>query len=183
VDGDFRATLNIASQDLTDPGFFAHLEGCLASAGVDPSCIGLELTERSTADQRLAVEGLAQLKSAGHVVYIDDFGTGYSSLAYLHRLDVDAIKIDQTFTQTVGTGAVTASVVPQILEMAARLGLQVVVEGIETAEQAEYFRAAGRGILGQGWLFGKPVHVAQLRKLLEGQLSSGRIAVFDGQSL
>jgi len=57
--------------------------------------------------------------------------------------------------------------VPQILEMAAQLDLLVVVEGIETNEQAEYFRAAGRGILGQGWLFGKPVPAAQFRKLAE----------------
>lgn len=100
------------------------------------------------------------------MVYIDDFGTGYSSLSYLHRLAVDAIKIDRSFTQTVGTEAVTASVVPQILAMAAQLELMVVVEGVETAEQMEYFRAAGPGLLGQGWFFGKPVPAAQLRERL-----------------
>ncbi len=74
--------------------------------------------------------------------------------------------MDRAFTQTVGTEAVTASVVPQILDMAAQLDLLVVVEGIETLEQAEYFRTAGRGILGQGWLFGKPVPAEQFRQLL-----------------
>lgn len=165
--GNFRVTLNIAAEDLVDPSFLEDLGGFLVAANVKPSSIGLELTERSTADQKAAVEALAQFKSTGHVVYIDDFGTGYSSLAYLHRLHVDAIKVDRAFTQTVGTGAVTASVVPQILDMAAQLGLLVVVEGIETNEQAEYFRAAGRGILGQGWLFGKPVPAAQFRKLFD----------------
>jgi len=134
---------------------------------VNPSNVGLELTERSTADHKTAVHALAQFKNTGHVMYIDDFGTGYSSLAYLHELHVDAIKMDRAFTRTVGTGAVTASVVPQILEMAAQLDLLVVVEGIETREQAEYFRAAGRGILGQGWLFGMPVPASQFRKLLQ----------------
>jgi len=166
AEGKLRVSLNITSQDLADPTFFSHLEGCLAAARVKPSSIGLELTERSTADHKTAVNALAQFKSTGHRVYIDDFGTGYSSLAYLHELHVDAIKVDRTFTKTVGTEAVTASVVPQILEMAAQLDLLVVVEGIETNEQAEYFRAAGRGILGQGWLFGKPVPAAQFRKLL-----------------
>ena len=164
--GKLRITLNIAAEDLADPTFFEHLKGCLAAAHVKPSSIGLELTERSTADRKTAVEALAQLKNTGHAMYIDDFGTGYSSLAYLHELSVDAIKVDRAFTQTVGTEAVTASVVPQILDMAAQLDLLVVVEGIETLEQAEYFRTAGRGILGQGWLFGKPVPAEQFRQLL-----------------
>ncbi len=164
--GTFRLTLNISSEDLHDARFVANLDDALGSSGVPASSIGLELTERFAADQERAMATLAMLKSKGYMVYIDDFGTGYSSLAYLHRLQVDAIKIDRTFTQTIGTEAVTASVVPQILDMAAKLGLVVVVEGIETKEQAEYFRASGRGILGQGWLFGKPVPVAQFRKLL-----------------
>jgi len=166
AEGRLRVTLNIASQDLDDPEFHGYLQGCLADAGVQPSSIGLELTERSTAMRKMAVGTLATLKSTGHMVYIDDFGTGYSSLSYLHQLDVDAIKVDRVFTQTVGTGAVTASVVPQILAMAEQLDLLVVVEGIETEEQAQYFRAAGRGILGQGWLYGKPVPAAQFRKLV-----------------
>jgi sensor c-di-GMP phosphodiesterase-like protein len=165
--GRLRVTINIASQDLSDPEFNGYLQGCLAEAGVQPSSIGIELTERSTANRKTAAAALATLKSAGHMVYIDDFGTGYSSLAYLHQLHVDAIKVDRAFTQTVGTEAVTASVVPQILAMAEQLDLLVVVEGIETEEQAQYFRAAGRGILGQGWLYGKPVPAAQFRRLVQ----------------
>ena len=166
--GKLRVTVNIASQDLSDPEFYEYLQTCLADAGVQPSGIGLELTERSTANRATAVAALAKLKSTGHMVYIDDFGTGYSSLSYLHELDVDAIKVDRAFTQTVGTEAVTASVVPQILAMAEQLDLLVVVEGIETEEQAQYFRAAGREILGQGWLYGKPVPAAQFRRLVQG---------------
>jgi sensor c-di-GMP phosphodiesterase-like protein len=165
--GNFRVTINIAAQDLSDANFLESMESALRECGVPVSAIGLELTERFAADHQLAVDVLAVLKSKGYTVYIDDFGTGYSSLAYLHELDVDAIKIDRAFTQTIGTGAVTASVVPLILEMAAKLDLQVVVEGIETEEQAEYFRGAGRGILGQGWLFGRAVPAGQLRRMVE----------------
>jgi sensor c-di-GMP phosphodiesterase-like protein len=154
---DFVLTVNIASHDLADPSFFAALQETLTTANVPPSSVGLELTERSATDKDASVDAIAKLKTAGHPMYIDDFGTGFSSLAYLHELDVDGIKIDQVFTQSVGTEAVTASVVPQILAMAAQLDLLVIVEGIETREQANYFSSAGRGVLGQGWLFGKPL--------------------------
>jgi sensor c-di-GMP phosphodiesterase-like protein len=167
--GTFRITLNIAAQDLTDPDFMVHLENTLKAANVPPSSIGIEITERSTVDREASAEALARLKHAGHPIYLDDFGTGYSNLANLHLLAVDAIKIDRSFTQTVGTTAITASVVPQILDMAAQLDLQVAVEGIETRAQADYFRRAGRGILAQGWLFSKPVSAAQFRRLLQAQ--------------
>ena len=162
----FRVSINISAQDLIDPRFAPVLVRCMAAAHVGPASVGLEITERSTVDSEVAIAALAELRAAGHSVSIDDFGTGYSSLSYLHRLAVDAIKVDRTFTQTVGTEAVTASVVPQILAMAARLDLQVVVEGIETEQQAQYFRTAGRGILGQGWLFGRPVPAAAFKRLL-----------------
>jgi sensor c-di-GMP phosphodiesterase-like protein len=162
--GGFRITLNIVSRDLTDAEFLPYLKWCRTTARIQPSSIGLELTERSTADQPNAMEAISDLHHTGHAVYIDDFGTGYSSLAYLHHLQVDAIKIDRAFTQTVGTEAVTASVVPQILAMAKQLDLLVVVEGIETRQQADYFRSVGRGVLGQGWLFGKPMTAPLFRQ-------------------
>ena len=164
--GNFRITLNITPEDLRDRKFFDLLQHCMQSSGAQPSAIGLELTERSTADQLVAIQAIGELRQAGHTVYIDDFGTGYSSLSYLHRLAADAIKIDRSFTQTVGTEAVTASVVPLILNMARQLGLMVVVEGIETIEQAEYFRNAGAGILGQGYYFGRPMAADQIKALL-----------------
>ena len=122
----------------------------MRSAGLAPACIGLELTERSTSDQAVAIRAISDLRLAGHTVYIDDFGTGYSSLSYLHRLSVDAIKIDQSFTQTVGTGAVTASVVPLILDMAYELGLMVVVEGIETSRTGGVLPQSGQRHPGSG---------------------------------
>lgn len=165
-DANFRLTINITAEDLADPEFFAFLDESVQAVGILPSCVGLELTERSTANQDIAIQAIRALRKAGHSVYIDDFGTGYSSLSYLHTLAVDAIKMDRGFTQTVGTGAITATVVPQILTMAAEMNLLVVVEGIETAEQAEYFRRTGRRLQGQGWLFGKPLPSAQFRRML-----------------
>lgn len=162
----FRIAVNIAAQDLSDPRFFAQLEESVRAAGVSPASLAFEITEHSTANLEMAQKAIAQLRQAGYAVFIDDFGTGYSSLAYLQDLRVDAIKVDRVFTQTVGTDAVTASVLPQILEMAERLGLAVVAEGLETEEQAEYFRKSRRGILGQGWLLGRAVAADNFKAFL-----------------
>ena len=165
VDG-FRVSINIAPSDLGEEGFFRHLSQCLAKAKVDPTKVVLELTEHSLAHHETAVNAIARLRGMGHRVYIDDFGAGYANFVSLHKLDVDGLKVDQAFTRMIGTDAGADSVVPQILDMARQLNLAIVVEGIETEEQATYFRMAGAGIWGQGWLFGKPVPAAQLRALL-----------------
>jgi sensor c-di-GMP phosphodiesterase-like protein len=166
----FQVTVNITMQDLGNPDFFDHLRQSVEAARIDPGALGLELTERSTANREAATEAISRLKASGHHVYIDDFGTGYSSLAYLHELAADAIKIDRAFTATVGTQAVTASVVPQILDMASQLDLKVVVEGIESERQVEYFSHAGRGILGQGYLFGEAVPAEQFKSQFRAAL-------------
>ena len=147
------------------------LENELQRNGVRPEGFSIEITESSTARRGVAIETIQRLRQRGHSVHIDDFGTGYSSLSYLHELSVDAIKIDRSFTQSIGTESVTLFILPQILAMAEALQLLVIVEGIETAQQADYFLADARAkILGQGWLFGRPVPVETiLGKLTEGE--------------
>jgi sensor c-di-GMP phosphodiesterase-like protein len=153
----FRISINVAAADLADPGFLPFLERSLLRAAISPASIGIEITEGCTARQQVVKEAILHLRRCGHFVYIDDFGTGYSSLAYLHDLSVDAIKIDRAFTQAIGTEAVTVVILPQILAMAASLNLLVVVEGVETREQARYFAAVDGTILAQGWLYGRAV--------------------------
>ena len=97
-------------------------------------------------------------------MHIDDFGTGFSSLSYLHDMAVDAIKIDRSFTKSVGTDAANAAILPKILSMAEALSLKVVVEGIETESQAAFFVGKGHQILGQGWLFGRPVAAEEFKR-------------------
>ncbi len=163
----FRVNVNIAAPDLADPGFMPMLENALSEAGVQPGSLGIEITESDTASQDVAKETILRLRERGHFVHIDDFGTGYSSLAYLHDLSVDAIKIDKAFTRAIGTDAVTVSILPQILTMADTLDLRVIVEGIETHQQASYFATAERSIYAQGWLFGHPVPAHLFRRLLD----------------
>ena len=161
-DSKFRLSINISSADLSDESFLPFLDELLARTSVSPSSLAIEITESSTARYRTAIDAIMRLRQRGFDVHIDDFGTGYSSLAYLHDLSVDAIKIDRAFTQGIGTGSALVAIVPQILAMAEALDLEVIVEGIENEEQAAYFTASNRAMLGQGWLFGKPVSAAAL---------------------
>ena len=101
--------------------------------------------------------------------YIDDFGTGYSSLSYLNQLAIDAIKIDRAFTDAIGTGSLTAAIVPQILAMAETLHVKVVVEGVERQDQSDYFASQSQEVLAQGWHFGEPIPAEKLIEILESR--------------
>ena len=166
---DFHLSINVAAADLADPRFLAMLEGELKRKSVKAESLSIEITESSTARHEAAIETIRRLHERGHSVHIDDFGTGYSSLSYLHDLSVNAIKIDRSFTQAIGTEAVTLSILPQIMAMAKSLHLQVIVEGIETRQQAGYFSSESNQILGQGWLFGRPVEPEAFARLIEEQ--------------
>ncbi len=162
----FSININVTGTDLADEAFLPTLERLLAEARVPAKNVAIEVTESSTAKKDIAVETIRRLRHSGHKVHIDDFGTGYSSLSYLHFLAVDAIKIDKSFTHAIGTEAVTISILPQILAIAKKLDLQVVAEGIETDEQADYFAGYDQPILGQGWLYGYPVPAERFYRLL-----------------
>jgi sensor c-di-GMP phosphodiesterase-like protein len=162
---DFHVNINVTGSDLSDPKFFPMLRDMIRNAGVPAASLGIEITESSTARHGVAKQTIKSLRKLGHKVYIDDFGTGYSNLAYLHDLEVDAIKIDRAFTKAIGTEAVTVEILPQILSIAKALKLQVVVEGIETPLQAEYFAPSDPPLLAQGWLFGKPMTATEFHQL------------------
>jgi sensor c-di-GMP phosphodiesterase-like protein len=162
----FRLSINVTAVDLRDPKFMPMLERVLETASVPARSVVIEITESSTAKHEIAKETIRQLSQRGHSVHIDDFGTGYSSLSYLNELSIDTIKIDQSFTQAIGTEAVTVGILPQILAMAKALKLHVIVEGVETLEQAKYFAAAAQPILVQGWLYGHAVPAEAFLHLL-----------------
>jgi sensor c-di-GMP phosphodiesterase-like protein len=165
---DFHVSINVTAGDLIDPNFLPMLSKALAAARVEPERISIEITESSTVRNKQSMEAIRILRQMGHSVHIDDFGTGYSSLAYLQDLAVDALKIDKVFTQSIGTESVTSSILPQILAMARALNLAVVVEGVETLEQAEYFHSANLPVYLQGWYYGKPQPFWQLLGLMSG---------------
>jgi sensor c-di-GMP phosphodiesterase-like protein len=168
---EFSLNLNVTGTDLCDPQFLEMLSQNLAQAKRIAPSLTIEITESSTAKKKIAVDTIHQLRERGHSVYIDDFGTGYSSLSYLHSLAVDAIKIDKSFTRAIGTEAVTLSILPQILDIARTLNLKVVVEGIETEEQSNYFAQYTQPILAQGYLFGRPMPAEEFIGQVRIQLS------------
>jgi sensor c-di-GMP phosphodiesterase-like protein len=156
-----QININITASDVQASAFQKSIETKLVAASIDPRQIGLELTERTAVDFSKASEGIRQLREQGHKLYIDDFGTGYSSLSYLGELQIDAIKIDKAFTRTVCTDGDTVSIVPQIISMARQHNLGIVVEGIETEAQADYFRKMKTPMTAQGWFYGKPLPASE----------------------
>jgi sensor c-di-GMP phosphodiesterase-like protein len=152
-------SINLSAADLTSRRFLERLTPALAAAQIAPQQIRIEATERCFLDADAAKEVIQAFRDAGHPVYIDDFGTGYSSLSHLQNFQVDALKIDKSFIDTVGQDAASSSVASHIIDMALTLHVQVVAEGIEREEQACYLRTRGAQF-GQGWLFSAPLSAA-----------------------
>ncbi len=134
--------INLSAAQLNRPDLTAHICDLLAEHDVAPNQIELELTETMVmANAEQSVRLLGELKSIGARLAIDDFGTGYSSLAYLKRLPIDTLKIDQEFVGDITTDPDDAAITSTIITMAHSLQVRVVAEGVETAEQLAFLRA------------------------------------------
>jgi sensor c-di-GMP phosphodiesterase-like protein len=162
----FRVSINVTATDLADNKFLPMLEKEIKKARVYPQSVAIEISEGATSKHEVASATIRELRRLGHSVFIDDFGTGYSSLSYLNANTVDAIKIDLSFTQAIGTDTATTGMLTQIVAMAKTLRVQVIVEGIETVEQSNFFSSAECSILFQGWFFGRPVPADTFRNWL-----------------
>ena len=157
-----HVSINVAVQSLLSDEFQPMLDRLAHRHGVNRRSIVVEVTERETGDVARIGHAVRALRDAGYRVFLDDFGTGYSSLAYLASLPIDTIKLDKLFSNSVGTSLVGTLVLREICRMMATLGLNVVFEGIETTEQAGVLEELAPGAMGQGWLYGRPVPVADL---------------------
>lgn len=153
----FYLSINLTSQDLLDRNFRRYVHDEVRRLGLRPHQIVLELTERATADHHDLAACMLELKSLGYRFYVDDFGTGYSNFAHLTELPITAIKMDRRFTRAIGTASAVTQVVQSIAAMAAALDLDLIVEGVETEEQASHMLSLVPGGIGQGWLLGRPV--------------------------
>jgi diguanylate cyclase (GGDEF)-like protein/PAS domain S-box-containing protein len=132
--------------------------------GVDPRWLRFEITESAVMKEPEKL--IATLRDLGCCVLIDDFGTGYSSLSYINRLPVDVLKIDRAFIRDLGAGRERNAIISAVIDIARKLNLSTVAEGVETAEQAELLREQGCDYA-QGYFYSKPVAVSQCRALLE----------------
>ncbi len=149
--------------DNTHETWIEHLK----SIDLPGSCMVIEITEGLLLEDRPEIaEKLLQFRNAGIQISLDDFGTGYSAMAYLKKFPIDFLKIDQSFVRDMATDPGDLAIVEAIIVMAHKLGLKVIAEGVETVEQRDLLLAAGCDY-GQGYLFARPLPVADLmRKLL-----------------
>jgi diguanylate cyclase (GGDEF)-like protein/PAS domain S-box-containing protein len=131
----------------------------------------LEITESAIMENPdAAIQMLNQLKALGVTLLMDDFGTGYSSLSYLHRFPFDTVKIDRSFVNRLGSGSDSSAIVKAIVTLAHSLGMTVVAEGVETANQMMHLRALGAEY-GQGYFFAAPLTSGAAQQLITSALS------------
>ena len=175
--------VNLSGRHLSQPELVQDVSNSLTSSGLAPSHLVLELTESMLVhDNRATLERLHSLKALGVRLSIDDFGTGYSSLAYLERFPVDSLKMDRSFISGLGAKEAKAPLAEAVIGLGRILGLRVVAEGIESAEQWEKLRLLGCG-LGQGFHISHPLppvaFEAYLRNAIgdSGGLANGRFPV------
>src|SRR5574337_302280 len=154
-------SVNLSSSDLRADDVVEWLRRLVATPGIAPYNIVVEVTEHSFVDPASAGRIIDQIRTMGIRVAIDDFGTGFSSLSHLTNLSADYLKIDKVFVEAIGTASATSEVVLHIINMAKSLNLTLVSEGVETREQAEFLREHGVAF-GQGWLFSKALPLAEL---------------------
>ena len=149
--------INVSSRDLADARFPDEVARALAEHGVEPSWLELEVTESVLLSDRLRTSRmLERLVDQGVRIAIDDFGVGYSSLGQLKTLPAEVLKIDRSFVSSMETDRHDEAIVSSTIELAHRLGLRVIAEGVETPAHLARLRAAGCDI-GQGHLLGHPL--------------------------
>jgi diguanylate cyclase (GGDEF)-like protein/PAS domain S-box-containing protein len=159
--------VNISPVQLEQGGFDQHVMAMAKEYGIDPHWLRFEITETALLkNPEGLVETLQTLRSMGSYVLIDDFGTGYSGLSYLTRMPIDALKIDRSFVNDLGRSTERTPIIGAVIDMARRLKLNTVAEGVETAEQAALLRDLGCDYA-QGYHFSKPVNARHCKVLLE----------------
>jgi len=148
--------VNFSASQLRHPTVVDDVRLVLTETGIDPTRVQIELTEHALLhDEDAAGARVAALKDLGLRIAIDDFGTGYSSLSYLQRFPVDLLKVDRSFVAGVARDGDDAAIVRGVIELAHRLGLDSVAEGVETPDQVNTLRALGCE-RAQGYLLGRP---------------------------
>jgi EAL domain-containing protein (putative c-di-GMP-specific phosphodiesterase class I) len=162
--------VNLSTHQFRKPNLVEEVARILQETGLDPSSLELEVTESVVLDDvEAAVETLQQLRGVGVRIAMDDFGTGYSSLSYLRRLPVDTLKIDKSFVTRLGKEVEDVAIVQTVIALAKVLGLPVVAEGVESAEQLARLREMECD-LAQGYYFAKPVPSESIPTLLSAGL-------------
>jgi diguanylate cyclase (GGDEF)-like protein/PAS domain S-box-containing protein len=163
--------VNVSARQLQDNDFVMRVADGLHASGFRPDLLTLELTESVLLAAGDQVERqLEQLKSMGVMLALDDFGTGYASLSYLQRFPVDIVKIDRSFTAAIGSPSTDLVLLKGIIDLGTALGLKLVAEGVQTAEQQELVQSLGCHYA-QGFYFGYPERIPATKLSPAGELT------------
>jgi EAL domain-containing protein (putative c-di-GMP-specific phosphodiesterase class I) len=158
--------VNVSGKQFAQADLAEYIQRVLVETGVNPRQLKLEITENSVMeDAATTMAGLARLRELNLEFHMDDFGTGYSSLSYLHKLPIDALKIDRSFITAMRKDSASRSIVQAIVALGHSLNMRVIAEGVETAEQLEQLGAIGCDFA-QGYLFSKPMPPEQVMEML-----------------
>ncbi len=159
-------SVNLSGKHFGHDALVEQIQTILDETKIDPSCLKLEITEGVVMENaENAISMLQQIRGLGVRLSVDDFGTGYSSLSYLHRFPLDTLKVDRSFVTMMEDGGENAEIVHTIISLAQTLKLSVIAEGIENIYQLNQLRILGCEY-GQGYLFSRPVPVAEIEKML-----------------
>jgi diguanylate cyclase (GGDEF)-like protein/PAS domain S-box-containing protein len=180
---DLRVHVNISARHLAEEGFSELVAYALEQSGLAPERLELEITE-STAlfAAEATLHSVAVVTDQGVTLALDDFGTGYSAITALHRLPIHTLKIDRSFVADVVTEPATAALVQGLLQLGRGMGLQVIAEGIEDLDQADWLVRHGCA-MAQGYAFGRPAPLPSPAELLIAELTDAPAEEVAGELL
>jgi diguanylate cyclase (GGDEF)-like protein len=163
---DFSVSVNVSKREVGEPDLIETVQQALAEHGLEGTHLNLEVTEGVFLDgAEAAAEALRRLRELGVCIHLDDFGTGYSPLAYLHRMPLDALKIDRTYLSALGSEGDGTAAVRSVVALAHALRLRVTVEGVETSEDMTQLRALECDYA-QGYYFAGPLSAQEAQHLI-----------------
>ena len=166
---EFGVAVNISARELAEPSLVNAIDDVLATTGLPPHWLHLEVTETAIiTDLDASVRHLHEIKDLGVKLAVDDFGVGYGSMTYLSRFPIDIVKIDRSFVTPIAEQSEMRNVAGGIVLLARSLGMQTVAEGVETVDQAVALRELECDHA-QGWLFGHPETPTEICSRLQEQ--------------
>lgn len=164
--------VNVSAKQFQQADFIEQVESAVVRHGIDPGSLKLELTETVLLNSiKDAADKMLKLKGIGIQFSLDDFGTGFSSLQYLKQLPLDQIKIDQSFVRDVHLSDNDRAIVQAIIAMAKSLGIDIIAEGVESADQEQQLQRQGCTQY-QGYLYGKPMPSDTLDSLIRDRAAT-----------
>lgn len=166
-----RVGVNLSARQFTQDGLLASVDNALASTGLAPESLELEITESTIMHNfNSAIDILKKFREKGIKISIDDFGTGYSSLSYIHRLPINTLKIDRAFIKDIDANGKNGEIAGAVIAMSHSMGLSVIAEGVETTDHIEFLQQHQCDEL-QGYFYSKPLPASEFEDFLKNHSS------------